>query len=121
MEKTNRVNENDQRLIKMPSIMSGFPLKFKSGMVYENVSAKCSICSTTIPDNELHGELVPHGESMIHLEARGYCKNCNVWTPVSYRIYSDGRFMGIRDGKWITYHMKKEESFFRKLVKILFW
>ncbi len=119
--KTVQPGERDQELLKMASIQSQFPVTFKKGMTYTNFEVCCAECGESIKEEDTHGEVVPIQDNMTQVEARAYCKKCNLITPASFRLYSDGRFMGIRNGKWVTYQMRKSMPLWRKVLKVLFW
>jgi hypothetical protein len=112
--------EKDIALLKMPPLSKSFPVTFPKGVTYTALSAFCIDCDDEISDENLHGEVTSVQPNMKQVEARGYCKKCNLITPTSYRLYSDGRFMGLRNGKWIIHQMKISLPWWKKLIKFLF-
>jgi hypothetical protein len=119
--KTSPLNEKDKEILKMATLQSQFPVEFKKGMTYTTIKARCVGCKDILADEDVHGEVKPVLENMFQLEARGYCPKCNIFSPISYRLYSDGRVMGIMNGKWMTFQMKSEMPLWRKILKFLFW
>ena len=119
--KTVKVGERDLELFKMNSIQSQFPVKFKEGMTYETLQVCCAECNIEIKDDDFRGSVTPVLENMTQVEARGFCSKCKLITPVNYRLYSDGRLIGLQNGKWQAYQMKEDVPLWRKILKFLFW
>lgn len=117
--KVNPLQERDQELLKMAPISSHFPVKFKKGTTYTMLQVCCAECGQELKNEDVHGEVRPVLPNMTQVEARAYCRPCKLITPINYRLYAEGYFTGIKDGKWRTFHMKKI-PFWKKVFRFLF-
>lgn len=67
-------------------LYSQLPIKYKSGAVFNEVEGKCLVCSSPIEKEHLHGLISRPIESVVSVDALGWCQSCNTLTPFFFRV-----------------------------------
>ncbi len=118
--KINPISPRTFELLDMDTIESQFPVMFKDGSGFPMFTAYCARCDQPIENEHLRG-LVSHTEQDVYMvEAAGACFDCNIATPVQYRLYPDGTTSGVSpmSGKWEK--QDRKPGFFRSMLHRLY-
>ena len=120
---TTPLTEVQRATLRMPSIQSQMPIRFRNGARLDTFNGTCSQCGQTLHMGHLHGSVVMHnGDSMAEVIAMGKCSPCNLFVPFRYRVYQDMRFAGFnQQGVWSEWKMRlTPKGQFKKWVRWLF-
>ncbi len=120
-------SKNEQRNQEFRKLFSeyaqlslSFPVTFTKGITYTHMTVCCANCGLEVEDENVHGEIKPVTENMSQMKAVAYCQSCHLLTPAEYRLYAEGYFVGLQNGKWTRYDMKPKVSLLKKMIKFLF-
>lgn len=105
----------EDELRALPRISSFFPLVFRTGTRWNQISGTCGSCKTPIEDCDLRGEVTRPFPSVYIVCAVGFCRPCHLLTPFTYRLHEDMGMTGIdhRTGEWARWEPKPATLFGR--------
>lgn len=87
----------------MAPIASHMPVALRGGATWDGFEGMCASCGHQIPAPLLRGQVSRPNESVAVIEAVGICPDCRIATPFLYRLHSDMRITGLKDGVWRTW------------------
>lgn len=97
---------------RLPLLSSHFPITFQSGGRWDSFRAHCGTCSKQAPDRMFRGtiESIPTspyrstpGDSVRQVNAFVLCLQCNVLTPVRYRLYPDMSVVSFNSSEFLRW------------------
>lgn len=101
-----------------PEIGAQLPLRVDNGGVLNRLDAECGQCARRIPDGYFRGAVTfPFDQGPVVVQAYGYCRRCNVFTPFDYRLRGRNGTMiweYRKDGVWV--HEQVSGGRFRALL-----
>jgi len=119
-QKLRTTTSREVELVRGPLLSSAFPLKFPSGRSFTSIKGLCVKCSREILDEDQHGIVSWPLPTVAVIEAVGYCQHCELLSPLNYRLHDDGRFSGLKGGKWEQWEMKPVDNIIVRAIKRLF-
>lgn len=92
--------ERARELASQLSLSKHLPIIFGNGNRVTCLSTNCLGCEAEIHSASINGELrwlLPH---VVQVEAVGYCRHCNLLTPLGYRIDDQLAILTLQHGRW---------------------
>lgn len=100
--KVRPLTEHERKLLAKGSLERCFPLKFKSGLVMEELVGECRVCTSAIPPQDMRGTVGWFEPDRVAITAIGGCRGCRVATCFVIRINGKGEFSTIIGDRWRT-------------------
>ena len=105
-------------LLKMPSIADQMPIRFEgTDFIIDHANGECQRCKKAIPNHDFRGQITRAVPSIVTIEARGLCRNCNLVTAFRFRVNHHGDFSQLIGHEWCTGTLRPELPIWRRHLR----
>lgn len=105
--------ERARELLKMASLADQLPLTFENGSRVAHLGTDCLACGQALSSAEIHGEMRCLLRHVIQVEAVGYCRACNLLTPLACRIDDQLTIIMQKNGHWARFEPRPDSLWTR--------
>lgn len=91
----------------MPPVASQMPVVFANGTCWNEITGSCRGCGQSFAESAFRGVVSRPLPSVAVIEAVGLCPHCRLITRFDYRLHSDMRMTGMRNGRWSEWRTRR--------------